>query len=154
MIDQKQLRKYVVRPVLKSMGYHSDEAEDLLMLTCAQESAMGRYLHQIEGPALGIYQMEPATHDDIWDNYLWYKNDLAGSAHSWSSTASIAKEMVGNLNYATVMARCHYLRVPEAIPTSGVKGLAEYWKEHYNTYLGAGTVEEAIENYEKYVIKG
>jgi hypothetical protein len=26
--------------------------------------------------------------------------------------------------------------------------MASYWKEHYNTYLGAGTVEEYIENWQ------
>jgi hypothetical protein len=48
------------------------------------------------------------------------------------------------------MARVHYLRRPEPIPTD-LTGQAEYWKKWYNTYLGAGTVEEYIENYKKYV---
>lgn len=32
-----------------------------------------------------------------------------------------------------------------------IEGLAEYWKKYYNSYLGAGTIEGAIEKYNKYV---
>lgn len=32
-----------------------------------------------------------------------------------------------------------------------VERLAEYWKKYYNSYLGAGTIDGAIEKYNKYV---
>ena len=49
----------------------SQEAENLLMGTAAQESALGEYIRQLgNGPALGIFQMEPETFDDIVRNYL------------------------------------------------------------------------------------
>ena len=41
--------------------------------TAAVESRMGTYLRQIGGPALGIWQVEPATHLDCWDNWLDYR---------------------------------------------------------------------------------
>ena len=65
----------IIRPVLKKMGRWSKAAEELLLLTCAQESHGAEYLHQINGLALGIYQMEPRTHDDNWENYLAYHYD-------------------------------------------------------------------------------
>jgi hypothetical protein len=75
-MNARQLRAYVIQPTLKPMGLWSLAAETLLVGTCAHESAMGKYLHQIKGPALGIYQIEPITHFDIWNNYLRYKPAL------------------------------------------------------------------------------
>jgi len=62
-LDAGQLRMYVVRPVLRVMSAWSQPAEDLVMGTAAQESRL-TYLRQLGGgPALGLWQMEPATHD-------------------------------------------------------------------------------------------
>lgn len=75
-IEPKQLKR-LITDVLHGIGYYSDEAVDLLMLTAAQESEMGRYLYQLgNGPARGIFQMEPATHRCLYENYLKNKSDL------------------------------------------------------------------------------
>lgn len=66
-INCEQLRLYVIRPTLEKIELWSEAAENLLLGTTAQESHMGTYIKQVgKGPALGIYQMEPATHKDIW----------------------------------------------------------------------------------------
>lgn len=164
MIDPEQLREYIIRPVLKAMGKYSRNAEELLLLTAAQESALGEYIHQLGGPAKGIYQMEPFTHDDIWDNYLAYRNDFAFQVQNWAvpsnhfenneETYPETQQLIGNLYYSTAMARCHYLRVSESLPEySDVEGMARYYKKHYNTHKGKATVEETIRNYNKYVNK-
>lgn len=154
MIDNGQLREHVIRPVLKYLDPvipYSLTAENLLMGTCAQESKMGTYLVQLgDGPALSIFQMEPATHDDIWDNFLLYNPEIANKIACLSSTnnASHAVELIGNLSYAAAMVRVHYFRRPESLPYgNGVPGLASYWKCHYNTECGKGTEEEFIRNY-------
>ena len=152
MIDPTQLRHEVVRPALEWIDLYSKAAEDLLMGTAAQESRL-QYLKQLgTGPALGIFQMEPATHDDIWDNYLAYNPELASqvrglaSQHKW--TANPARELVGNLMYAAAMSRVFYRRIKAALPEQGdVAGMARYWKNFYNTSLGAGTEEEFVRNY-------
>ena len=69
MIDNKQLRECIIKPTLDSLQMYSQAAEELLVFTCACESLGGTYLKQVKGPALGIYQMEPATYQDIWENY-------------------------------------------------------------------------------------
>lgn len=149
-IHPGQLREYVTRPVLKKMGVYSEAAEELLMLTAAQESLCGKFVHQVGGPALGIYQMEPATHDDIWDNFLRYKSGLREVVQR---LGRLSAELPGNLYYATAMTRVHYLRVDERLPSAmDVDGLANYWKRHYNTIKGAGTVAEAVGHYNKFAI--
>jgi hypothetical protein len=73
MIDPRQFRALIVRPALESINLWSQQAEDLVMGTAAQESRL-IYLRQLgNGPALGLFQMEPATHNDIWVNFLRWK---------------------------------------------------------------------------------
>ena len=68
MLDIPQFRANIIRPVLLVIGGESRAAENLILGTALQESNL-RYLRQLgDGPARGVYQMEPATHDDIWDN--------------------------------------------------------------------------------------
>lgn len=145
-IHPGHLREYVIRPTLKFIGHYSEAAEELLMLTAAAESLMGKYLHQVGGPALGIYQMEPATHDDIWENWLQYK----AIADAVRQLGSEGRHLPGNLYYATAMARCHYLRVSEALPNPvNPDAIADYWKRHYNTIKGAGDPAKAVKHYQE-----
>ena len=71
--DARQFRECIIRPTLRALEPeipHSLVAEELLMLTAAHESHLGTYLKQKGGPALGIYQMEPATYRDLHENFL------------------------------------------------------------------------------------
>jgi len=153
MIYPLHLRQYVIRPVLQHLGLPCpDVAEELLILTAAQESRCGYFLHQVRGPALGIYQMEPATHADI-RRYLSHNPDLKSRVDSFSVTGEPG-ELVWNLSYATAMTRVMYYRVREALPSPGdVRGLAQYWKSHYNTFLGSGQVDHALEAYMRVVVR-
>ena len=45
--------------------------------------------------------------------------------------------------YSGIAARLLLLNIPAAIPTD-LKGQAQYWKTHYNTEKGKGTVEDFI----------
>jgi len=150
MLDIDQFRRHVVSPALKRINLWSLSAEQLIIGTAIQESRL-KYLHQINGPALGLFQCEPATHSDIWDNYITFRPNLARSIERFTTEAyhsNIHQEMVFNLFYATMICRVHYLRVPEPLPEAGdTKGQAEYWKNHYNTELGKGTVLQYITHY-------
>lgn len=152
MISIPQFRELILQPALTVIGIHSPAAEELVLGTALQESRL-QYIKQLgNGPALGFFQMEPATHEDIWKNYLAYHDDMAEKAKSLAAPTTAAhpspNEMIGNLWYAAAMCRIHYRRVPDALPAAGdVPGMAAYWKEFYNTYLGAGTEEEYEENW-------
>lgn len=151
MIDEEQLKWEVIVPVLKYLAPdvpYSDAAVELLFGTASVESKRGTYLKQLGGgPALGIYQMEPATYNDIYQNFLQYKPSLLAKVEKLRGNnvlGSSEKELIGNLYYATAMARIHYYRVPEPLPKTP-EAHAAYWKEHYNTILGAGTPEKYME---------
>jgi hypothetical protein len=145
-ISPLHLREYIIKPTLQYLDLYSKSAENLLMGTAAQETKLGRYLKQINGPAEGIYQMEPRTHEDIWNNFLPYKIPLKEKILQFATPRE--DELVWNLAYATAMVRIHYLRVTEPLPhEDDIEGLAKYWKDYYNTRLGKGTVNEFINNY-------
>lgn len=157
MMECSHLRELVIRPTLQYLNLWSESAENLLLGTVAQESHFGHFLRQLNnGPALGIYQMEPATHTDICNNYLAYRRDMYFKTRQLRTSGlypgADAREMIGNLYYATAMARIHYLRVSQKLPDAGdIRGLAQYWKDHYNTNLGKGTTDEFIVNYRRFV---
>lgn len=156
-----QLKELVIEPVLEHLDLYSESAVQLLLGTAAAESNMGDYIKQVGGgPALGIYQVEKATHDDIWENYIDYRGDLEQSIRSLTITGydalnyfeHEADELIGNLYYATAMARVHYLRVPAALPeATDLDGLAHYWKKYYNTSFGKGTIVHFLKSWSKYV---
>lgn len=154
--ELRNLIEEVLRQLATLPSYPSinrKEAVELLMGTCAQESHLGKYRKQIGGgPALGIYQMEPATFDDIVENYLTFNPSLKSKIMEVSGVRGLkAGDLVNNDKLSTCMARVHYLRVKEAIPSS-LEGQARYWKKYYNTPLGAGTEEEYKSNYKNLVI--
>lgn len=154
-MDSRHLLHEVIEPTLIFLDMDSPAARNLLLGTIAQESHMGKYLVQLgEGPALGIAQMEPATHDDIWDNYLKYRQPIVQKLDQLLCLGFTKHDQLKwNLAYAVAMARLHYRRVSAPLPDADdVTQLAHYWKDHYNTVFGKGTVDEFIHNYQRFVI--
>ena len=154
MPTAQELLAGAIRPALQHIGHHSAAAEQLVLGTAAQESHL-TYRRQLGGgPARGLFQMEGATHDDIWNTYLRYKTDLKAKVEQLvpGRAQPSVEELVNNDKYAAAMCRIRYLRAPGAIPAAGdLAGMAKYWKDHYNTYLGAGKPSEYIENWNRYV---
>jgi len=149
MINTIHFGQLVIRPALEAIGLYSPEAEQLLLGTALQESRL-TYLKQLgTGPALGLFQMEPATHKDIWTNYLRYEPKLSQKVAQLAHFVA-AESMATDLLYAAAMCRIHYRRVSAPLPAFGdVYGQACYWKEYYNTYQGAGTAREYMEAWER-----
>lgn len=157
MINSKHLYRGVIRPVLTLMGekFHSRAAEMLLFGTAAQESKCGKYLVQLGGgPARGIFQMETWVAMDHAEFMRKYRPEWAAAVKHASgidpgrlSEAEMSYQLTGNLLFAAAMCRIHYYRKPDPLPgPADVQGLAEYWKKHYNTGQGHGTVEQFVKN--------
>lgn len=152
MISPTDFRKEIVQPTLKSIAMHSDAAENLLVGTAVQESRL-TFLRQIGGgPALGVYQIEPATRQDIYVNWLKYRPDVRDRVNRLAASgAMFDDQLVFNLAYATAIARLVYYRQPDPLPAADdIDGLAGYWKQHFNTPLGKGTAAEFAENYRRF----
>lgn len=157
-INSHHLRTCIVRPVLKHLDLWSPVAENLLLGTAAQESAMGTYLDQhdpdVPGPAVGIYQMERATYDDLWARFIWpHFFPQIRKFLPFGLVDEQFQQMQGNLYFATVMARLKYYSAKPPLPDdpTNIEALARYYKKYYNTPLGKATEEQFIQNYRRYV---
>jgi len=127
----------------------SPEAEELLMGTAAVESGF-QYLHQIKGPAIGVFQMEPNT---IVDLVGWIEKHPKYRAvvRSYQIEPLPAIDQChGNLYLATALCRLYYYRTPIFIGKE-LAAWATLWKSHYNTPLGKGTEQKFIDAYNRLI---
>lgn len=155
MINVKQLEELIIVPTLQYLEPEipfSDAAVELLKMTAAHESHLGSYIAQVGGPALGIYQMEPATEQDIYSNFLCYNK---GILHKVNGLAGSKKQpspvLVSDLTYATAMARVHYYRDKYPLPDAmDIEGLAQYAKRVYNTVEGKAEWRDYYNAYNRY----
>lgn len=133
-----QFKILIVSATLVQIGLQSDAAINLLTGTALVESEI-HFLRQMGGPALGLWQMEPATHDDCWRTFLSAQGALAQSIRFVAGRkAPEAKLLITNLAYACAMARVKYLRAPAPLPAANdAAAMSAYHKKYYNTPLGA-----------------
>jgi len=148
----------IIEPVLCHLTTeipYSKSAARLLLGTAIKESLNFKYRKQVGGgPAVGYFQMEPATHDDIWNNYLTFRSDLAKKVTALLTSPGANKhfELEHNDSYAAAMARVHYRRVPAKLPPfDDLSLMAAYWKQYYNTPLGKGVAHQYVTLWNTYV---
>ncbi len=154
-MDPIELHDYVIVPTLDQIGLNQPGASFLLLGTALVESDLRWLRQQSDGPGLGLWQMEPDTHDDLWLWLLDYtrERDLAPAIFRLiSAWPPGATQMIGNLYYGAAMARCKYRRRPEPLPVpTDVSALALYWKTHYNTFQPEQTHKYIREQLERFV---
>lgn len=146
-MQSQQLLDHIIKPTLEYMGgnYDSKNARMLLLATAAIESKCGYYIKQVNGPALGIWQMEPNTHKDIWLNC-----DVLATEFQDVIEFMVLKKRTTPLDdlilspmYACAMARLKYSMDPESLPDyKNIRQVYDYYKRIYNTPSGASTYEK------------
>jgi len=144
-LTKNELTSYI-RATLMPHGLWSQSAENLLLGTCAQESNMGKYVVQMGGgPAIGVFQMEPATYKTILNECdILRKKPIRLPLN--------CNVLIYDMSAAIMATRLKYCMVPKALPDANrIYELAEYWKKYYNTELGKGTISEFMENYKLYI---
>jgi hypothetical protein len=157
-MDKTQVRELIIRPALIGTKLWSANAEELLMGTAAQESKFFTYVKQVgvsgaTAGGLGPFQMEEPTFTDLWNRLVSGKNleSRIMTIFNFNITPFVST-LMRDFSFAAVMCRIKYLDVAEALPdASNVPAMAAYWKKYYNTPLGAGTEQEFIDNYHRYV---
>src|SRR5262249_50020699 len=95
----------IIRPTLLAIDLHSTAAEQLLLGTAMQESDLIHRRQLGDGPARGFFQMEPATHNDIWQSFLRFRQELAGRVTNLLTSPNADKidELENNDRYACAM---------------------------------------------------
>ena len=103
---------------------------------------------QSDGPALGWFQMEPATHDDLIVHELRSRARVDGKIRALVPPvlrATPSTALATSQHYGAAMARVKYLHAKAPIPPwTDPQAVACYWKDYYNTVSGGGVaVKEA-----------
>ena len=147
----QQLHDHIIKPTLEYMGgnYYSKDAAFLLLCTAAVESNCGHKIKQDNGPALGIWQMEPDTHGDInfnCDALIDEDSEMRDKQDSLYMPYNVETNtggMLVNPMYACFMARLKYSMDSAALPDhNDIKAVYDYYKRIYNTPLGASTYDK------------
>jgi len=147
MINPEYLCRHVIRPVNSLLGMQSRSADRLVLYTMATESDLMYVRQRPSGPARGLGQVEPATHEDIWTNFLDYRPELAERVLTLIAPdfAPTPDKMIANHWYSAAMVRLKYYRDPEPLPQpADIENMAEYWKRVYNTPQGKGKVSDFV----------
>lgn len=159
----KQFDRFILRPTLEALAPeipYSEAARRLLLGTAAHESGGFKFIDQVtatgldgdtDGPAFGIYQCEAATHDDLWMNFLNYRPAIAAKVRRFlAELPDPVRQMRSNICYATAVARAIFYRAKPPLPAADdMEGLARYYKQHFNTPLGAATTTQWLHHYPK-----
>jgi hypothetical protein len=133
--------KSLCAEALLDWGLHSDHCVELLAMICAHESLGGKHRRQIgSGIALGIFQIEPITHNSVWDN----SDTIRARAARFG-----IKEDVANLEYSdrySIWVARHYLAMDKSPLPKTPEAMADYCKSYWNR-TGKATPEKYLNDY-------
>lgn len=170
----REFLEIIIKPVLNRLEMGGTAAERLMLGTALAETGLREVeqgLGRRAGPALGYFQMEPATYSDLWVGYINCgrigtagRHVLLGyisrDAKVFSQTSSPppdadfhtlpdVMELVYCPRFACAMSRILYRRIPHPLPRpDDIEALAAYWKKWYNTEKGKGTIEHYLAAWE------
>jgi len=146
-MNSQQLLDHIIVTTLKFMGrnYDSKKARMLVLSTSAIESNCGHKIKQDSGPALGVWQMEPVTHNSIWVNCDALRKPRFSNHIKklmiMKSPLSALKNLLISPMYSCAMARLKYAMDKEPLPPyDDIEAIYHYYKRIYNTPIGKSTL--------------
>ena len=133
--------KVLCTEALLDFGMHSESAVELLAMICAHESLGGKFRSQVGGgPALGLFQIEPETHDSIWGN-----SDTIRQRAAKHGIVRDLSQLENNDRYSIFVAR-HYLAMDANPLPKGLEAMSAYCKSYWNR-TGKATPEKYLNDY-------
>ncbi len=155
-MKKSQLVNMVIRPTLKEIPHgYSEPALLAITMIIAHESKRGEYIHQLgNGPALGVIQMEPSTHESTWTygDSIWGNAFKLGIIASESPTRPPVERLLYDLRYNVFMARQRLFMKPELLPNladefAQIDAMSKYLKKHWNSVKGAASDTSYADDY-------
>lgn len=148
-IKKEQLESTILAVLIKLPMVTADETMvELLQETAAIESHRGKFIKQINGPAQGIFQMEPRT---IEDTLNWLKKNHKEQYQAirvfWNSKQSKEWNYQKNVPWQIAMAASYYWRMAgnDIIKTTlSREGRERIYKKYWNTHKGKSTREKYL----------
>ena len=150
-----ELRLFVVRPTLKQLRAWSPGMEALLLGTAAQESELGFHLKLGGRHGMGIFQILPSTHRQIWDKYLINFPALASKVRGLASQRDFLQhphaELATNLRYATAIAWLIYRAAGvDKVESNDLPKMAKLWKKHFH-HGPSASLRDFVNSYSKLI---
>ncbi len=150
-----ELRLLVVRPTLKQLRAWSPGMEALLLGTAAQESELGFHLKQGSRHGMGIFQILPSTHRQVWDKYLINFPALASKVRGLASQRDFLQhphaELATNLRYATAIAWLIYRAAGvENVESGDLPRMAKLWKKYFH-HGPSASLRDFVDSYCKLI---
>ena len=138
--------KKIINWSLNNLDMNSEDVSVLVFRTGMAESGY-RHLSQMgSGPAVGFFQVEPATIDDTWNNYAVYRKPIMDILKDMGFDPNNSKiSVMSSIALQAAFCRLKYRRDRLSIPPADdIYAQAAYWKRVYNTELGKGSVEHFV----------
>lgn len=145
----KQIKEIAEYSLYKINAY-SDDALALVVRTGMAESGYRALKGYGEGnPAIGFWQIEPATLFDMMKNYIHYRPHYRKALEEMGMSFegdNIEISVMSNMAVQSALCRLHYRRDKHSIPSwDDLEAQGKYWKRVYNTEEGRGTVGHFME---------
>ena len=140
--------KEIAEYSLYKLDCYSDDALALVVRTGMAESGYRALKGYGDGnPAIGFWQIEPATMNDMIENYINYRSKYKKTLISLGMNfeKDTIMSVMSNMAVQAALCRLHYRRDKDPLPSwDDMEGQAKYWKRVYNTVEGRGTVKHFI----------
>jgi hypothetical protein len=142
-IVASDFRQYIIDPALAALAPAgipvTKTAADLLMATAANETDLGTWLNQNPGPALGVFQIEPASLSSL---LVRLTTAQTAALVGISTPQPITAQLDTNLVLAAAICRLFYWHNPFVMPQSWtLDTLWAVYKSVYNTSAGSATLD-------------
>ena len=149
----EEVKGIIVRVCSK---FHSaDRRIPLIAGIVAVETQFGTYPDTSVREGMGISQIDKIKFFDIKINSQEHRAMIIREFAVDINLASY-EDLRYNVFLAILFTVLGLLRIIEALPNTTILEMAKYWKKHWNTTAGAGTIEEFIKAATtwSYLIKG
>lgn len=152
MLDIKDMRLQVVRPLLHRSQLWSRASENLIIGTGLVESEF-KYLQQKGGPALSFWQIEPPTITWLIAK-LSTKRELMlriCNVLGYATLPQDVNQVINNMGWAMLLARLKYWFNPTPLPQADdIPAMARYWAKIYNSKNQLTDIKRFIDMYDAY----
>ncbi|MBN26279.1 MAG: hypothetical protein CL578_14655 [Alteromonadaceae bacterium] len=129
-------------------------APHLLLETAGVETNLGTFIDPTPGYAgFGLTQGDPIGVKDVAARTRYDDIKLIRNCFLFDLRELKPIDLENDPLKAMVFTRCFYKLIPDEIPAT-LAGRARYWKTHYNTKFGKGTVSDYIKKAQLYVYGG
>ena len=112
-----ELCNQVILPTLQYLGADNKEAQALLL-----SFALLAARYRVDDERLGIYQIAPQQHRQVWDDYLAFHPDLASEIRALASQRWFLenpdRELITNLAYATAVVWMLFSMSGQSLPAA------------------------------------